>query len=107
MAKTINTDPGSPTRTQRRKLRSEDGGSDIRSTSREGRGDIGRRNPSHPKHLAPIVGPCSFKNLMVTTRNMSTDDLIEMIRMLQQKMDEMQQRHEDELAAVKVIVKPG
>ncbi|XP_047181815.1 uncharacterized protein LOC124848221 [Vigna umbellata] len=32
---------------------------------------------------------------------MSMDDPIEMIRMLQQKMDEMQQRHEDELAAVK------
>ncbi|XP_017405394.1 uncharacterized protein LOC108318916 [Vigna angularis] len=32
---------------------------------------------------------------------MSTDDPIEMIRVLQQKMDEMQQRHEDELAAVK------
>ncbi|XP_047146964.1 uncharacterized protein LOC124819483 [Vigna umbellata] len=32
---------------------------------------------------------------------MSMDDLIDMIRVLQQKMDEMQQRHEDELAAVK------
>ncbi|XP_017417505.1 uncharacterized protein LOC108328191 [Vigna angularis] len=38
---------------------------------------------------------------MVTTRNMNNDDPIEMIRVLQQKMDEMQQRHEDELAAVK------
>ncbi|XP_047149929.1 uncharacterized protein LOC124822015 [Vigna umbellata] len=32
---------------------------------------------------------------------MSMDDPVEMIRVLQQKMDEMQQRHEDELAAVK------
>ncbi|XP_017420333.1 uncharacterized protein LOC108330359 [Vigna angularis] len=32
---------------------------------------------------------------------MSMDDPIEMIRMLQQKMDEMQQCHEDELAVVK------
>ncbi|KAG2394506.1 Stress-response A/B barrel domain-containing protein [Vigna angularis] len=32
---------------------------------------------------------------------MSMDDPVEMIRLLQQKMDEMQQRHEDELAAVK------
>ncbi|XP_052723752.1 uncharacterized protein LOC128193711 [Vigna angularis] len=32
---------------------------------------------------------------------MGMDDPVEMIRVLQQKMDEMQQRHEDELAAVK------
>ncbi|XP_047178710.1 uncharacterized protein LOC124845629 [Vigna umbellata] len=32
---------------------------------------------------------------------MSMDDPVEMIRALQQKMDEMQQRHEDELTAVK------
>ncbi|XP_017411762.1 uncharacterized protein LOC108323711 [Vigna angularis] len=32
---------------------------------------------------------------------MSMDDPVEMFRALQQKMDEMQQRHEDELAAVK------
>ncbi|XP_017409334.2 uncharacterized protein LOC108321929 [Vigna angularis] len=32
---------------------------------------------------------------------MSMDDPVEMIRVLQQKMDEMQQRHEDEMATVK------
>ncbi|KAG2407533.1 uncharacterized protein HKW66_Vig0023550 [Vigna angularis] len=32
---------------------------------------------------------------------MSMDDPVEMIRALQQKMDEMQQRHEDEMATVK------
>ncbi|KOM41234.1 hypothetical protein LR48_Vigan04g143200 [Vigna angularis] len=38
---------------------------------------------------------------MVTTRNMSMDDPMEMIRMLQQKIEEMQQRHEAELIAVR------
>ncbi|KAG2375950.1 uncharacterized protein HKW66_Vig0158960 [Vigna angularis] len=32
---------------------------------------------------------------------MSMDDPVEMMRVLQQKMDEMQQRHEEEMAAVK------
>ncbi|XP_047178837.1 uncharacterized protein LOC124845706 [Vigna umbellata] len=63
--------------------------------------EIGQHNLTHPKHLAPTVGPCSSINPMVTTRNMSMDDPVELIRVLQQKMDEMQQRHEDELAAMK------
>lgn len=39
-------------------------------------------------------------NPMVVTRNMTMEDPIEMIRMLQQKMEEMQRNHE-EVAAVK------
>ncbi|KOM48629.1 hypothetical protein LR48_Vigan07g233300 [Vigna angularis] len=60
-----------------------------------------QHSPTHPKHLAPTVGPCDFKNPMVTTRNMSMDDPVEIMRVLQQKMDEMQQRHEEEMVAVK------
>lgn len=35
---------------------------------------------------------------MVTTTNMSVEDPIEMIMMLQQRIEEMQQRHEAEMA---------
>ncbi|KOM45865.1 hypothetical protein LR48_Vigan06g117100 [Vigna angularis] len=38
---------------------------------------------------------------MVTTRNMSVDNPVEIIRMLQQKMKEMQQRHEAKLIVVR------
>lgn len=38
---------------------------------------------------------------MVTTRNMDMEDPTEMIRMLQQKLKEMQQRHKAEIATVR------
>lgn len=38
---------------------------------------------------------------MVTTRNKSTEDQNRIIKALEQKLEEMQRRHEEEMAAVK------
>ncbi|KOM57307.1 hypothetical protein LR48_Vigan11g034000 [Vigna angularis] len=56
--------------------------------------------PHNRNILAPTVRPSDLTNSMVTTRNMRTKYPTKMIRMLQQKMEEMQQHHEEELAVV-------